>query len=290
MKTKISQLTTLVMLLLWAAPARGDLTITATPGFVFSDTASGRPTVANLNRALNFTYSITGTIGGTNAGLAAKSVSGTMLMDSVVDNSTVEFDGSSPRAIRVKDAGITSAKLDAAIAGLGLGGGAGSPLSNKVDGITLSITNDVLTLGTNIPLSYMNVTDTNAWAFYTNLQGLVTFTTTSAVSGKSAGASINTAHSLGFRPSSVWGTITCTTSDLNYAIGDELPVSALTFASGASFGENRGPAVFVGANSTNVFLVQSVASTLLYMTDKSSGGLPAAITPGRWTYKIYARP
>lgn len=58
-----------------------------------------------------------------------------------VDGSTLEI---SSDALRVKDAGITAAKLAAAVAGNGLSGGAGTALAVNVDGTTLEINADAL--------------------------------------------------------------------------------------------------------------------------------------------------
>jgi hypothetical protein len=60
---------------------------------------------------------------------------------SAVDNSTVELAGG---ALRLKDAGVTAAKLAAAIAGNGLAGGAGTALSVNVDNTTIEINADTL--------------------------------------------------------------------------------------------------------------------------------------------------
>lgn len=60
---------------------------------------------------------------------------------SAVDNSTIEL-GSG--ALRVKDGGITPAKLAAAIAGNGLAGGAGTALSVNVDSSSIEINADTL--------------------------------------------------------------------------------------------------------------------------------------------------
>ena len=58
-----------------------------------------------------------------------------------VDDSTIEINTD---ALRVKDAGITSAKLASAVAGNGLSGGAGTALAVNVDGSTLEISSDSL--------------------------------------------------------------------------------------------------------------------------------------------------
>lgn len=60
---------------------------------------------------------------------------------SAVDNNTIEL-GSG--ALRVKDAGVTAAKLAAAVAGNGLSGGAGTALAVNVDASTIEINTDIL--------------------------------------------------------------------------------------------------------------------------------------------------
>ena len=275
-----------------------DLAVTATPGFVFSDTPSGRPTVANLNRALNMTYAISGSIGGTNAGLSAGSVSGTMLMDSVVDNVTVQFVGS-PRGIEVIDGGINVDQINVAIAGLGLGGGGGAALSNKTDNVSLTITNDTLTLMTNLSATYLNVAsngvvvgtstnrgqtvDTGVFAKILSTNGYASAATT-----LSAGSVlINAAHSFGMTPGYVRGVIVCQTTDAGYAVGDEVDLATV---GGVLNGETflRGNPLTVGANSTNVFCVQS-STMFLYVANKSTGA-PTQLTHASWKAKLYARP
>jgi len=65
------------------------------------------------------------------------------VLDVNVDGSTLEINGD---ALRVKDAGITAAKLAAAVAGDGLQGGAGSALSVKVDGQGLETSTGTLVI------------------------------------------------------------------------------------------------------------------------------------------------
>lgn len=275
-----------------------DLAVSATPGFVFSDTPSGRPTVANLNRALNMTYAITGSIGGTNAGLSAGSVNGTMLMDSVVDNVTVQFVGS-PRGIEVIDGGINIDQINSAIAGLGLGGGSGAALSNKTDNVTITITNDVLTLHTNIPVSYVK------WTTNTIL-GASTYGTNTALSLSSdfrletntlsvvystfisgeyafdiAGSIVSTNHSLGTTPSYVRAVLVCKTNDLSWVVGDEVGLeSVYNSAGGTSFN--------ITATATQIKLIGNVASASHAMIKSDGNG--QNITTVRWRLKIYARP
>lgn len=146
----------LVLLGLWTLglgpwTVLADLTITATPGFVFSDSSSGRPTVANLNRALNFTYLISGTIGGTNAGLAAGSVNVSHLASSVGgSNIMVTSSG-----LVVSNNAIGVNQLNSTIAGAGLGGGGGTALVINCDSNTIVNTGDIIGVGTG--LSNVNV-------------------------------------------------------------------------------------------------------------------------------------
>lgn len=58
-----------------------------------------------------------------------------------VDDSTIEKNAN---ALRVKDAGITPAKLAASVAGAGLSGGAGTALAVNVDDSTIEINSDTL--------------------------------------------------------------------------------------------------------------------------------------------------
>lgn len=58
-----------------------------------------------------------------------------------VDDSTIEINADT---LRVKDSGITAAKIAAAVAGNGLGGGGGSALSVNVDDSTIEINSDTL--------------------------------------------------------------------------------------------------------------------------------------------------
>ncbi len=85
-----------------------------------------------------------------NPGIAA-SVAGDGLAEATnvlsvnVDGSTLE---TSSDALRVKDAGITAAKLAGAVAGDGLTGGAGSALAVNVDASTIEINTDALRVKT----------------------------------------------------------------------------------------------------------------------------------------------
>ena len=68
-------------------------------------------------------------------------IAGSMFNANVADGSTIEL---ASNTLRVKDAGITSAKLAAAVAGNGLSGGAGSALAVNVDNSSIEINADTL--------------------------------------------------------------------------------------------------------------------------------------------------
>lgn len=68
-------------------------------------------------------------------------IDGTHLQTDIADNSTLEIIAN---VLRVKDSGITAAKLAAAVAGNGLSGGAGTALAVNVDGSSLEISADAL--------------------------------------------------------------------------------------------------------------------------------------------------
>lgn len=123
--------------------AQGQLTATVQPGYQFS--TGERPTTATLNQLGQPTVTMAGTISGT-VGLAAKTVNGVHLADGVVDNTTVEFNTASPRAIRIKAGGVSLEQLNAAVAGSGLTGGGGTALSVQVDGVSLVIADGKLTV------------------------------------------------------------------------------------------------------------------------------------------------
>jgi hypothetical protein len=283
-------------LLALVLPAQAELTAVVSPGYQFIQ--GERPTVGTLNRLGLPTITITGTLDGTNAGISAGSINANMFSASVVDNATIYFTNSSPQALAIKSAGVGVREISSAIAGPGLTGGSGVPLTNSVDGVRLLITNDVVTLATNIPLNYLAITSntipighytgymTNlpVSQFYTNLMGQVTFSTTLAMSSISgSGLHINTAHGLGSTPVVVHGVLQCTSTDLGYAAGDEVPLPYLVNSS-------LDVVVTVGANATNVFFMSRAAPSTWRLPEKSTGVYSSAFNTANWTVKITARP
>jgi hypothetical protein len=277
-------------------PCFAELTAVVSPGYQFS--YGEIPTVGKLNRLGLPTITITGTLDGTNAGISAGSINANMFSASVVDNATIDFTNSSPQALRIKAAGVGVREISSAIAGPGLTGGSGVPLTNNVDGVRLIITNDVVTLATNIPLNYLAITSntipighytgymTNlpVMQFYTNLMGQVTFSTSVAASTITTEGSqpVNTAHGFGDVPAFVRGVLVCTTSERGYSPGDEVPFEGV-FDSGIA------PILRAFANATNVVVASRTAASGYWVVNRNANSW-GPITPGSWTVKVYARP
>lgn len=290
--------------LLSSLPASADLQITGTPGFTFSDTAAGRPTVANLNRALRFTYLVSGTIGGTNAGLAAGSINASHLASSVGGSNIVVTSG----GLVVSNNGVGPNQLSTAAAGAGLGGGGGSALHILCDSNTIVNTGDIISVGviSNVnvaagaavavsKLAFSTNTVVASSAFGTNaLLGFNSyFTATSSntfeplrfatsETALGSGTTLNVAHGLGSTPEIVRFVLVCKTSESGFAVGDEVDIHAFSRDAGSR------PAFSVGGNSTNIFCTQG-DTALIRVSGKADGTIGSAITPGSWRIKGYAR-
>lgn len=94
---------------------------------------------------------------------------------------------------------------------------------------------------------------------------------------------IDAAHGLGVTPKFKEVVLVCTTSDLGYPIGDELPADQLYDTLGAN-------PVQVFCNTTNVGVIARSAASGWQTASKVTPATFAAITPGSWALKIYARP
>jgi hypothetical protein len=92
------------------------------------------------------------------------------------------------------------------------------------------------------------------------------------------------AHGLGAVPAFVYPVLVCTTADLNYAIGDEIPAIGVEVVGGGG----NGMTVYGCANVTNVFVVVRDAAANWFISNRNTGAA-SAITPGNWSLKIYAR-
>jgi hypothetical protein len=272
---------------------RADLTATVTPGYTYG--SSERPTTSTLNRLGTPSITISGTIGGTNAGIAAGSVNGSHLAASVVDGVTIDFTNSSPQALRVRTPGLAGPGL--------IGGTAGGELTNNVDGIRIAITNDVVTLTTNIPLPYLACPSNyvvigtgNGYAtniHITNLTALVTALTPQTATATlacnlltSSGTQIDTAHGLGVTPGSLRTMLVCTSTEEGYAVGDEIDGSTTSALVTDVF---YVPYLRTWCNSTNMGVVTLRPFSEVKIYNKTTGAETAA-TAAKWTLKLIARP
>lgn len=273
-----------VLCVLVGRNATAELTATVSPGYRFSQ--NERPTVSTLNQLGTPTILIQGTVDGS-TGLSAGSVNGSHLASTVVDGSNTVFNAASPPAISIKNSGVGTAQISTAIAGNGLAGGGGTALSVTVDGSTLVITNDTVSVGTNQP-HQVAVTSGKLLGGHVDGQGtnvtvgtglflgggvltVSNFTTFEYSLG--SGTIVNTNHNMGATPSVVLWRLICKTADLGYEVGDEVDVSA--FYNAASFKPQFSP----GANSTNLFLVEF--STTINVRRKDTGA-DDTITASRW--------
>ena len=293
-----------------------DLQVSGTPGFTFSDTAAGRPTVANLNRALQFTYSIAGTIGGTNAGLGAESVSPYMLQGALA-GTNLTWDGYSHSAgLVIADGGVNVAQVNTNICGAGLGGGGGTNLYVQLDTnyfvvrTNAAYTNlPVITFLTNWPANVTIKTNpastnnftatTNDWVLIgdgdhsndlarvkiSNFQ--IRFTSSNFVLRASAGVVANSPHGLNGTPASVRWVLTCRTNDVNgYTVGDEIEAGNIAASAG-----NTAPAMLGGANSSNVFFIwYGGEQPSLWELPNKTNGAQSYLTLTNWAAKCYAQP
>ena len=296
MKTIISTARVCALLLAFSLQpsAFADLSAVVQPGYVFGP--SERPSTSTLNRLGNPTITITGTIGGTNASVAAGSINGTHFSDTVVDGTNITFNGASPRALTIVNAGIDVTQISTNIAGNGLGGGSGTNLFIKLDTNAtpgISIVNDMLAVS-NIPPHRLNITSNYVIVGTTNDTGLAvpipTFANvlatnlgfTSIEYALATGLVANTNHGLGATPSQVRWVLVCKTNDASYAEGDEI---AALFGDGEASTYSVG--VIWGANSTNVFV--TIRDTAFNLLNKSTGEFASA-TPARWRLKVYCKP
>lgn len=172
-----------------ALPARAQLTAVVQPGYQFS--AGERPTTGTLNLLGQPSITIQGTVSGS-VGLAAKSVTGAILADSVPDGLTLDYNGANPRQLEVKASGISSNQVATNFFGAGIAGGGGTQARVLVDGTSITVNgNNQLTLSTNVSptqlkwgavaLSGTSVTmDWSAGLTFTNFLNVATTTYTFA--------------------------------------------------------------------------------------------------------------
>lgn len=114
----------------------------------------------------------------------------------------------------------------------------------------------------------------------------ITFTTTPVAASTigAGGVFANEAHGLGAVPAFVYPVLVCTTGDLGYSIGDEIPAIGVEVASGGG----NGMTIYGCASATNVFVVVRAASSGWLISHKTTG-VATLIDTGDWSLKIYAR-
>lgn len=95
-----------------------------------------------------------------------------------------------------------------------------------------------------------------------------------------AGSTVSIAHGLTGVPHSVRTVLVCGTSDLGYAVGDEVDVSNMSRSTDKSNGFQ------VYTDSSNVNIIRPSADTPMLL-NKTTGAI-SSITPGSWSFRVYA--
>ena len=294
-KSKITTTMPMVLILIFVSilipSALAELTAIVSPGYTFG--SSERVNSTKLNQLGLPTISIVGTLDGTNAGISAGSINANMFANSVVDNASLDYTNSSPQALRIKSAGVKVRELSSDVAGSGLAGGSGSALSVNVDDAGIAITNDVLTLKTNLNPNYLGVASNSVVIGSSTNRGvavdlavlarmLATNSFTSAEYSLASGSVADTAHGLSGTPSVVRWVLLCKSAEWGYSVGDEIGPDALVIS-------GDWPVFTYGANSTNVFMVAASSSIFIYSKTNPAAGYQS-LTAGNWRAKCYARP
>jgi hypothetical protein len=286
---KFGLLTSALLLLISPFTAKADLTAEVLPGYTFS-TGEG-PTIAKLNRLGLPSIRISGSISGTNVSITAGSITGTMLADSTVDDTTIYFNGS--RQIAIKAYGVGTNVVSTNLAGFGLTGGGGAALglayNTNIFGVNNNTNNNVGTNGLGLADSFSLALSNVFW------QTTNTFTSTNITIA--AGNMLDMPHglgsygtnALGFTPRNVRWVLVCTTTDLNYSIGDEIPIEQVVGLAGGTYGY---PIFTGGANTTNVFLTRHISSSPTFVMAVNSKGVEVIqiLTQAYWKAKVYVRP
>jgi len=103
-----------------------------------------------------------------------------------------------------------------------------------------------------------------------------------ALGANNANTTYTATHQLGLTPRQFRWVLVCGTADLNYAVGDEIPVEALCSNGGG--GHN----VVQGANATTAYLVAPFGTyNSMSLVDKTTYTM-ATLTVLRWTMRCYA--
>lgn len=280
--------TTLLILLsafCFLLSAHADLTAIVTPGYTFSSTEHAD--TSKLNRLGNPSIVITGTVGGTNAGIGAATINGTMMVDTFVDGTNITWNSASPRRLKIVDGGVGVTQISSNIAGLGLTGGSGTNLNVAVHtNGWLSIYNGKLSVTTNgLGIEAINGLTNVINTLSSNMTSTVLSnqTFTSLDYSIVAGVVANTNHSLGVKPKFVSWVLVCVTNDLGYVVGDEVAPGSFMMQ------DAQLPMFAWGANTTNVFLIKSAQAGDQQIARKDTG-VAGDWTATNWKARCYARP
>jgi hypothetical protein len=267
----------------WTLNVHADLSATVYPGYTFAP--GDRPTVAQLNALGRPTVYVSGTIGGTNSGLAADSITGTMLDSSTYDNVTIDKTNG---ALRVKQSGIrnyqiytnifdTSSAIDPG----------GTTIRWNPDWNFLAISNNQATIRTSIVTTAVSAGLRSS-----------TFTYSNQTSVPSAANAQSVNHGMGTTPSWWRVTMVCTNADLNYSAGDEVDLSAFSvFGVGFSGNSVFSPAfvTYIDSGGTPAIVARRCASSIssvavtMYGLNKTTGDYEA-ITTASWNLRFRVRP
>lgn len=106
--------------------------------------------------------------------------------------------------------------------------------------------------------------------------------TDTALGAINANTTYTATHQLGVTPRALRWVLVCGTSDLNYAVGDQVDATSLV-ANTSNF-----RLCVQGANETDAFLVTPFAYSSSAALPDKTGYTPATITAARWTMRCYA--
>lgn len=214
----------------------------------------------------------------------------------------------------IADGSITAAKLDAAVAGNGLSGGAGAALSVNVDNSTIEINADTLRVkdagitlakitGTakatpvgadKIPLADSAASDAMKYATVTQLTAAVNtvngsstlFTGANTVIPAAGAAASAQAHGLSGTPSFVRVVLVCVTNDA--ATGWLTTDGDIDLSAGVGAGSIGEPLFLVRADATNVNVLRNFTAGFKLLK-KTTGDPTSPTAEANFKFKIYAR-
>lgn len=253
----------------WTWRVQADLSATVYPGYTFG--ASERPTTSKLNALGTPTIIISGTIGGTNSGLAADSITGAMLDSTTYDNVTIDKTNG---ALRVKQAGITTYQLYTNMFSTtsALNPSTGAVVWNP-DWNFLAISNNMATMRTS-----------TVAAAVIALLNSSTYTYSNQVAVPAAANATSMSHGMGATPSWWRVTLVCTNADLNYAAGDEVDLSCASVSN-----DERAFSAYIDPAATPSIVVRRSDNLLALNLLNKTTGVWENMTMSRWNLRFRVR-